>query len=241
MRYCLFQKTDPSFYFEFSFAMPIRPEFEEYFSAWLNVKSSQGEMFQLHQEYVVNKLRDVCSAGEVEAESLGLAGFLGTVIISVTLLLIGLCLGLVQKLTAKKSPEANPGGDPSEKAEGRPVELACLDLIAARLTICDALFSPKTPEAKTLDGQKAGRSSPININNRSAKMALLSAKVAELKARLDAFKPKKTVKKKAASKAGGASEGGEANRHLNDTPMSFSSDAPSQPGFPFALVCHLTQ
>jgi hypothetical protein len=143
-RYCLFQKTDPDFYFEFSFSMPIRQEFEEYVSAWLNMKSSGGEMFQLHQEYVVNRLRDVCSAGEVEAESLGLAGFLGTVIISLTMLFMGLCLGLVQMFMAKKSLAAIPadgegGGEaeePNDKAAGRLVELACRDLNAVRLTTC---------------------------------------------------------------------------------------------------------
>ena len=101
--------------------MPIRAEFEQYVSAWLNLKASEGELFNLHQEFVVNRLRDVCSAGEVEAESLGLAGFLGTVLITVALLLIGLCLGLVQMFQGKKKthpPDTEPDSAPTDKADG---------------------------------------------------------------------------------------------------------------------------
>ena len=106
--------------------MPIRAEFEEYVSAWLNLKASGGELFNLHQEFVVNRLRDVCSAGEVEAESLGLAGFLGTVLITVGFLLIGLCLGLVQMFMGKKKappPDMEPDSAPSDKADGNGIAL----------------------------------------------------------------------------------------------------------------------
>ena len=68
-------------------------------------------------------------------------------------------------------------------------------------------------------------------STQSEKMALLRTKVAGLKAKMDAFKPKKTVKKKAVSAQGPTAQGGgSANRDTNDTPMSTGSDLPSQPG-----------
>ena len=112
--------------------MPIRAEFEEYISAWLNVKSSTGEMFNLHQDFVANRLRDVSSAGEVEADSLGLAGFLGTVIISCSFLLMGLCLGLVQMFMGKKEgPRSEPDNSPDEKASGDG-ELPALEMLVPK-------------------------------------------------------------------------------------------------------------
>ena len=61
-RYCPVQRTDPDFYFEFTFALPVESGIENYVSAWLNKLVLSGEMFSLRQKHVVEKMRDVSCA-----------------------------------------------------------------------------------------------------------------------------------------------------------------------------------
>jgi hypothetical protein len=100
---------------------------------------------------------------------------------------------------------------------------------------------------KVLDGQRSGRATPIALESGrqsvNEKMAALTQKVAQLKGRMDSFKPKKTVKKKAlASNTGSsakasdrASNAGSTSGRDDDVNISMG-DPPSKPGVVACIV-----
>jgi len=92
--------SDPDFFFEFVFALPISKTFNPYVSAWFTKFKTQGKVVSAIQQNVIKPTPDVCTVVAGEFDAIKLKDMIGVNLIGVGIMLIGAALALVHFIMA---------------------------------------------------------------------------------------------------------------------------------------------